>query len=154
MKVRKGVKETVVNNFVDPETGEILATEKDVKHHKIFTTNKESFAIMFSSVIGMVDGLDRMSVRLIIWCSQNCLINSNLINLGKPYREAIRKEFQVSDQTIKNAIYTLKQRRVLISVGGGTYKVHPRYFWRGDMGNRNKALKYILEVELERNANT
>lgn len=152
MKIKNGAKETIINNYIS-EDGELLETTVDVKHHKIFVSERETYSMMFGSVIGLLDGLDKISIRVMVWCSQNCLLNSNVINLGKPYRAAMCKEFEMADQTIKNSISILKNKGALIPVGCGTYKLHPRYFWRGDMGTRRKALKYILEIELRKGAN-
>lgn len=153
MKLKKGAKETLVNNYLT-EDGEVLETTVDIKHHMVVTNDGETFAMVFGSVIGLLDGLDKMSVKVLVWCSQNCLLNSNIINLGKAYRANMCKEFDVADQTVKNAVSILKLRGALIHIGCGTYKLHPRYFWRGDMGTRRKALKYILEIELRKGANT
>tara|TARA_R110000868_G_C10810997_1_gene757844 strand:- start:247 stop:771 length:525 start_codon:yes stop_codon:yes gene_type:complete len=145
-KIKKSTRETTVNNYIN-EDGEILDTVTDVKRQTILVPDKDSFAMAFSSVIGLMAGLDKMSINLIMWCSQNCVINQNIINLGKAYRSAICKEFKVSDQTIKNSIGVLSKKGILISIGTATYKVHPKYFWRGDMGERNRSLQYILTIE-------
>ena len=137
-------RETITNNYISSD-GELLHTEKDVKHHKILITDKDKFALVFSEIMGVIDDLEKGEVRLLVWCSQNCLINTNVINLGSGYRKIIRDMFNVSDQTIKNAVVGLKKKGILIPNGSATYIIHPKYFWRGDLGLRKK---YILELGL------
>ncbi len=145
MKVKKVKTDTYTTNNVNIETGEILSVETEIKHHKIVVDDRENFVMMYASVIGLIDELDKVGVKLLVWCSSNCTMNSNLVNLSKPMCEEIGKTFDLKLQTIKNAIVKLKKKNVLLPVGSATYRVNPRYFWRGDAGNRKK---YILEIDL------
>ena len=148
MRLKKVHKKTTINNYVDKETGELLTTDVDIKHDKIVVNDAERFAMIFSNIIGVIDGLNGTAIKVLIFCSQNCVVNTCIINLGKAYRESICKAFDLKDQTVKNAISDLVRKGILIYESTATYKVNPKYFWRGDMGERRKALKYILELEL------
>ena len=148
MRLKNVHKRTTVNNYVDTETGEVINTSTDIKHDKIIVNDAERFAMIFSNIIGVIDGLNGTAIKVLIFCSQNCVVNTCIINLGKAYRESICKAFDLKDQTVKNAISDLVKNGILIYESTSTYKVNPKYFWRGDMGERRKALKYILELEL------
>lgn len=137
-------REKVINNFLS-EDGELLDSSIDIKAQKIYV-GKETFALIFSEIIKILSGLGSIEKDILIWCSQNCLIDTNVINLGVGYREFICKEFGLKDQSVKNAISNLVKKGILLRKGGGVYIVHPKYFWRGDMGKRKQ---YILELNLD-----
>lgn len=147
MKLKKIKTDTVTNNFINIETGEIIDTDTDTKHQKIVIKEKEAFCLMYGAVTGIVNELDKISIRILVWCATNCIMNSNKINLGKPMCDEITKLTGLSYGTIKNSITRLSKAGALISLGSGTYRVHPRYFWRGADADRMKTMRYVLEIE-------
>ena len=147
MKIIKVKTDKVVNNFVDPSTGEILDSEEEVKHHKIVVGDKESFAMMFIPVIGLIDTLDKVSIKVLQWAALNAGHNSNVVHLGKYSCSLIEQEFDIKYQTIKDAISKLKNKNAIIPLGSGAYRVNPRYYWKGQTSERIKTMRYILEIE-------
>lgn len=147
MKERKVKTETVVNNFIDTDTGELLNTEEHVKHHKIVVDDSTSFAIMYSEVIGALKGLRSNDMHIVQYCVLNAEVNSNTVNLTKPMCDKITETCDIPYQSIKNSIAKLKTKGLLIPLGSGNYRVNPKYYWRGNKIERNKTLKYVLEVE-------
>lgn len=147
-KAKVGTHSTI-NNFIDAVTGEILDTQEDVKHHKIAVTNKDMFFMWFAEVSGIIDNLDRVEMTLIHWCGTNASYNENMVNLTKPACDMITKKHGIGYGTIKNAVSRLAKKKILIPLGSGTYRVNPRYFWKGDTKNRTKTMNFILEVECE-----
>lgn len=152
MKTRKVKSESTKNTYIDSETGEILDTDKEIKHHKIVVDGREAFAMMYSSVIGAIEDMDRATVKVLVWCSLNTTYNSNIISLTKPMCNQITKDYSIQYNTIKNCITKLKRRNILIPLGSGTYRVNPKYFWKGESNKRRETMKYVLEVECK-NAN-
>lgn len=152
MKNHRYKTEKTISNYYDSETGEITDTEEDVKHQKIILDDKESFAIVYASIIGALDNLDKASRNVLDWCVINSNYNSNKIALAKPNRKEISEKYGVGDSTVKNCIAKLKKKKILIAIGSGIYRINPKYFWRGDKHERKKTMKYILEVECK-NAN-
>ena len=49
MKIIKYKTETIINNFIDEDTGEIKDVEIETKHHKKIVDNKEAFFWTFLS---------------------------------------------------------------------------------------------------------
>lgn len=147
MKTIKVKTESVTTNFIDKETGEILEVGQEIKHHKIVVDTRRDFVMMHIPVIGLIDGLDNTTIKVLIWCGLNASYNANTVNLTKPMCEEITKEFKISYQTIKNSISKLSKQKALIPMGSGTYRVNPRYFWKGQTSEKLKTMKYILEVE-------
>ena len=146
-RLKKVYTETVTSNFIT-EDGELKNTTRDVKHHNILIDNKDTFSMTFGAVIGALEGLSSTEIRILIWCSLNCILNTNEIEISKNSRKHICKAMDISDATCKNYLSSLVNKRVLFRNHKALYTVNPKYFWRGDMQERNKSLKYILELEL------
>lgn len=147
MRKRKVGTHKVQNNFLDTETGETVETSSEVKHETIVVNDEESFATHYSSVIGALKHLDFASTKVLIWCSLNAATNTNKISLVKPFCEDIGEEYGLAYNTVKNCISKLKQKEILIPIGSGVYRINPKYFWRGNSNQRNRTMKYVLEVE-------
>jgi predicted 3-demethylubiquinone-9 3-methyltransferase (glyoxalase superfamily) len=147
MKSVKVKTDIITNNYVDSKTGEILEVEHEIKNHKIVVADKKGFAMLTFAVIGMLDGLDKTSIKVIIWCSLNANYNSNIISLTKPYCTEITKDFGITYQTIKNSIGVLVKKKILIPLGSGAYRINPRYFWKGGTTEQLKMMSYVLNIE-------
>lgn len=143
----KRIKERVENNFIDFETGEVMETSIDIKTHKVVVDSRETMAFISSVILGLFDDLDGTELKLITYCAVNAEYNSNTVNLTKPMCTIISNKLQVGYQTIKNTISKLKKKKILIPLGSGTYRVNPKYTWKGTTDERKKMMKYILEVE-------
>ena len=147
MKLKNKYSETVVNNYIDSDTGELLNFDVEVKTHKIVVEGKDQFAFMYSSIIGALNGLNGSDIKLLMFCSLNCTYNSNIIALNSHFLELISSQSGVSVGSLKNSLTSLHKKNILIKLGGATYRVNPRYFWKGENTERTKTMKFILEVE-------
>jgi len=147
MQVKKVKTDVVINNYLDSETGEIIETTQDIKHHKIIVEDKESFAIQYSNILGALKKLTGRDIKLLTYCSLNAEQNTNRINLTKPILEEISELFDSTYDGLRQSIVFLKKQNILIPLGSGTYRINPRYYWRGNLGERLKTMKFVLEVE-------
>ena len=137
----------LVNTFLDQDTGEVLRSEKETVREKIVIDDKEEFVLMYAGVDQLLPELDKVSITLIIECCMRCELNSNLIALTKYIIQEIGRKSKLSSGTIRNSITRLVKARALIRVGSATYRVNPRYFWKGSSGDRIKTMQYIIENE-------
>lgn len=147
MKQLKVKTTETTNNYFDNETGELIKSDTDVKHDKIIVSGREEFAVVYSSVISATEGLPPSTKALLIHISLKASVDSNEITLVKPVLEKLSKESSMSTSAIKKAISQLVEKNILIRIGSGLYRVNPKYYWRGSQANRNKTMKYVLEVE-------
>jgi hypothetical protein len=147
MKLKTVKSSTVVNNFVDASTGEILDVEIDVKHERILADTREEFFFTYASIIGVIQELDKVSVNILMYCNTNAQWNTNMVALTKPVVEDICKTFDIKYQTVRNAVSKLKKTGIFIHLGNSTYRINPRYYWKGNTNERNNTMKYVLEVE-------
>ncbi len=147
MKISNKYDETVVNNFIDPLTGELIDTQTLVKTHKIIVDSKDQFAFTYSEIIGQLKNLSGVDIKLLTYCSLCCEYNTNSVVLVKPMLKKISTDFDIAEGSIKNSIKKLVGKKILIPQGSGVYKINPRYYWRGEKSERSVVMKYILEVE-------
>jgi hypothetical protein len=147
MRKKAVCREKVTNNFFDSSTGEILSTETDVKTHSIIVESPNHFAMMHIPMLAILDQLDKTALKVLMWCALNADYNENTVNLTKPKCVLITKQFKIGYQTIKNSITRLSKKKALIPLGSGTYRVNPKYFWKGQNTVKRKTMKYILEME-------
>lgn len=147
MKVIKIKTDQVNNNFIDVETGEVIDQSVEIKHHKKVVDDKESFYWTYLSVMSLLDDIDKTSFKLLFYCVHNCQWNTNVISLTKPILKDIESKLGLKYQTCRNAISKLKKLGVFIDLGSATYRINPRYYWKGETKERLKTMKYILEIE-------
>ena len=147
MKEVKVKTDVVINNYIDIETGEIIDQDKEIKHHKILVDDKESFFWTYLSILKVLDDLDKVSIKVLYFCNMHSQWNTNKIALTKPILKDIEIMFDIKYQTIRNSISKLKKLGVLIDLGSATYRINPRYYWKGDTQQRTKNMQYILEIE-------
>jgi hypothetical protein len=137
----------VTNNYIDSQTGELLDVETEIKHHKIIVDDKESFGMMYATVLGALYKLNGSCIKVLMYCSINSKYNTNVIVLNSYFCEEIGRTTGLSVSAVKNAIVTLKKEKFLFRVAQGTYKINPNYFWKGQSKDRAKAKKFLFEIE-------
>lgn len=146
MKTKEVNKGKVVTNFVDVESGEILDSSVEVKKEIIVLDNKEEFFMTYLSILGVVDKLDKVSQKVLLYCNMNSSYNENVIHLTKYTIGRMEEEIGLKSQTIKNSISKLKKKEFLFPLGGGAYLINPKYYWKGNNDERIKCYKFVLEL--------
>lgn len=147
MKLVNKKSDTVVNNYFDSATGELIEVDVEVKEHKIIIDNEPEFSMVFAKIIGLIDGLDNTSIKVLMWGIVNCNYNTNIVSFTRPMCDMISKEYNLKYGSIKNAVSKLAQQKVLLSMGSGMYRINPRYAWKGGSSERKKTMQYVLTVE-------
>jgi hypothetical protein len=147
MKIRKVHTEVIVNNFIDTDSGEVLDIDMETKHHKIIVDDKESFFWTYLSVLSLIDDLDKVSFKVLFYCVFHCQWNTNMVALTKPVLKDMELKVGIQYQTARNSISKLKKLGILIDLGSATYRINPRYYWKGNSEDRLKTMKYVLELE-------
>lgn len=144
IKVKSHITE---NNYLDSTTGEVLSQEILIKQDKIIVDNKEAFALAYASIVGVLNRLNGNDVKLLTYCSIYAEYNTNRISLTKPICEEITRQTELPYQSIRNSITKLIKANILIKLGSGTYRINPRYYWKGNSQERLTTMNYILEIE-------
>jgi len=139
--------DTVQNNYFDQETGELVDVSVEQKEHTIVVDDEPSFAMVYTKLIGLIDGLDNTSIKILMWGILNCNYNTNIVSFTKPMCDMIGEEYSLKYGSIKNAISKLSTRKVLLPMGSGMYRINPRYAWKGGSSERKKTMQYVLTIE-------
>ncbi len=147
MKTKTVRLDKVVNNFVDPDTGELLELSSNIKRHTIVVDDKETFAFQYASIIGVFKELHGNDIKVLTYCSLHAETNTNRIALTRPICDDITKKLNIPYQSIRNSLAKLVDKDILISLGSATYRISPKYYWRGNSTARLTTMKYILDVE-------
>lgn len=147
MKLKTVKTEQVTDNFFDQESGELINTSKHTKTHRIILDDKDEFVFMYMSVLSLIDDLDNVCVKVLCHCCRLSTKGTNMVALTKPFIEDISDRTKLKEQTIRNAIVRLVKKNALIKLGAATYRINPRYYWKGNSTERLKTMEYILRVE-------
>lgn len=140
-------KHTVVNNYVDSHTGELIDVDIQVKKESVVFNSKESFFMGYSAIIGVLNKLNGASVKVLQWSCIKADYNTNRISLQRVVCEEIAESLGLSYSAVKNAIVSLVKSGVFVREGVALYRINPKYYWRGDSASRSEAMKFILEFE-------
>lgn len=132
------------------EGGEVLDQTTDTY---LVETEKEFF-LFYCKAISLFKDLKLVEIKLLAWMLGSCGFNSNRVVITSGVKEAISKEMGIDTQSISNALPKLVKANVLYRDNNGrrdgVYYIHPEYFWKGDISERNKKLKYVLELTYEK----
>lgn len=139
-------RESSTTQNIDYETGELLEPTVEVKEHKVVRHDEKEFFQLYYSLIGLLEKMSLAESKLLLHLSYDC-DQENRIALPKTVKEGLSERTGLHRQTINNCLSTLTSKNILIRIGVGYYRINPRYVWKRSSGERDKMLKYILEVE-------
>lgn len=147
---KKSILKTVItekNNYVSEETGEILETS--IKKHSFIANSKEQFFIGYVSILGMFKNLNGSEIKVYAYILEK-YTNDSLICINDTLRKAICADTGVKEGTINNCLTRLsddsEESPLLAKLGKGTYKINPRYAFKGSTKDRNGSLKALIEL--------
>jgi len=131
---------TVVN-----ENGEVL--HQDINNIKYLASTQEEFFIIYASTIGIVEkGMSEAETKLYAHILRNYNVGAE-IGISKQMRINLGKKLELNERTILNTLGMLTDKKLLYTTSKGIYKINPRYAYKGSTINRNRDLKFVLEVE-------
>lgn len=139
-------RESSITQNIDFETGELLEPTVEIKEHKIVKHDEKEFFQLYYSLVGLLEKMSLAESKLLLHLSYEC-DHENRIALPKKVKEGLAEKSGLHTQTINNCLSTLTSKNILIRIGVGYYRINPRYVWKKSSGERDKMLKYILEVE-------
>jgi DNA-binding MarR family transcriptional regulator len=129
---------------IDSETGELM--DREVKTVRYLANNKEEFYLIYSSLIGLLQKMTLPEIKVYCYLIEKYQIGSP-IALTRTIKEIIAEKQGLSIGTVKNTIPGLWKKRLIYPIGRGTYKLNPRFAFKGSTSERNALLKVALEVE-------
>ena len=145
--LKTGVIETTA--FVDNETGEIL--DENTKIHTFLANSKEAFFIGYVSLLFRLKNINWSAIQVYAYILANYPTNAK-IGITSSIKNDIRKVMgskSKNNEIINRALRELTQEKFLIKCddGDSTFKINPRYAFKGSTMERNAALKAVIELE-------
>jgi len=134
----------------DIETGEVTTQESTVKK----AVTKDSFIQTYlEDMSGLMRIKTKTELRVLIHIWKRCQFDTNQIVLVKGIKEQIANDAECSLQTVSNCITTLTKKDLLVrdssSKKSAIYYLNPKYFFKGYLENRPKALKMIIKYQFQ-----
>lgn len=68
------------------------------------------------------------------------------------YKEALDKD--VAEDSINTLFMRLSKKNFLLSISRGTYKVNPKYFWRGEDKDKDRKKEFKIYLEIKSGTQT
>lgn len=124
-----------------------VVIDEQVKVHKYIVEDKEQFFLGYVSLLSLFyTELSLAEIKIYSYLLQH-YPTTNSFAVIKTIKEDISKVTSLKIGTIDNAMMLLVKNKLLYSVGRATYKINPRYAFKGNTTDRKKALKVMLELE-------
>ncbi len=138
------------------EKGEII----DEKTYHYLVDNEQDFYIVYCRLMSILSEMSECEIKTVSWIAANMQFNKNMIVLTSGVKQQAATDMKVSVSCISNSIPGLVRKGVLYRETGSDgrrdciYYLSPEYFWKGERGERRKALKLVLELRMDGAATT
>lgn len=130
------------------EDAEVLSV--DTKRRQLIVNTPKEYFTVYLTIVGALNKLSGGAVKLAIYLISNAPINDNYVIVTEPLRNRIADEIGCKATYVKALMRELCEKDMLIkdktSSRNGGYYINPEYYWKGDMSGRNKAMKFLLEL--------
>jgi hypothetical protein len=132
-------------NTVVSADGEVLSQE--VNNIKYLANTQEEFFIIYASAIGIIEkGMSQAETSLYAHILKNYSVGAD-IGISKQMRINLGTKLSLNERTVLNTLGMLVTKKLLYTTSKGVYKINPRYAYKGSTFNRNRDLKFVMEVE-------
>jgi hypothetical protein len=134
---------------IDSATGEVI----DEKVHRYLIDNDTEFYITYCKVLGLMENMGLGEIKTLAWLVSHLQFNNNMISASIGVKRKIAEDMKIGVNSVNNALVKLVKCGVLYrddnsSGRDAIYYIHPEYFWKGEVSERNRKLKYVLEFGL------
>lgn len=135
---------------IDHVTGQVLYEENENQKTIGRVVVKDQFMKIYSKQIATLAGLSSpLAYRVLFYLWSIAEYNTNKVVFLVRHREAMKEQFNVTQQSVYNAMSALVKANLLIK---GKYKqeyiLNPEYFFYGDDIEKSNVLKLVLEYHI------
>ena len=93
-------------------------------------------------------------VKVLAWLVSHLQFNSNMVSIPMGIKSKIASDMGISISSVSNALPKLLKKGILYRDGdnngrSSVYNINPEYFWKGDLAERKRKLKYVLELVMK-----
>ncbi len=136
---------TEVINNVDSGTGEILSTE--IKKHTYITDDKEQFMLLYTKLLSIFQDTEMTLPEIRVFSHLLEIWNfSQEYEIGRSTCVLLGEKFKLKPESVRNAVYKLKDRGLIFSRKPKLFMLNPRYAFKGSSMLRKEALKTIITL--------
>lgn len=125
---------------LDLETGELIETE--LEDTKEFTTRVKSEYFFMTFLAGMdaIENISTLTERKVLdSLNRYADFNTGIVQITKSVRDKIMQRANLKYQTVNNSLSSLNKKG-FIKLTDGECVINHKYFWRGELGVRQKHL--------------
>lgn len=155
MKLKKT--KLTTKETLDRSTGEVIQTE--IEDTKEFSTRvkSENFFMTFLAGMDAIENISTLTERKVLDAlNRYADFNTGIVQLNKAVRDKIMDKTRLKYQTVNNSLSSLSKKD-FIKISDGECVINHKYFWRGELGIRQKhlndggAFSVIINFESEEN---
>lgn len=121
-------------------TGEEISTNTS----KTFIEKVESTEHFFMTYIDFIapwfNLKPEIAKNILMWMCQNAEFDTGKVSLTTQKRKDLCKKFDITPQTLSNALTSLKKSH-LVHGENGEFQINPQVFWKGSQKSREELLK-------------
>lgn len=134
---------------IDTDTGEVM----DEKTIHYIVENEKDFFITYCKVLGLLSGMKLGEIKTLAWLVSTSHFNNNMVVVTSGVKKKIALDMGISISAVNNALAPLVEKDILYrdsdssSRRDGVYYIHPEYYWKGSLAERNKMLRIALEMK-------
>lgn len=135
----------VVKEYVDKDSGEVLATEE--QSHKYLANDNEQFFFGYYSLVAAIQKLKGPAIQTYFYLVLHYKPGT-LIGINKAVRNEIKKHIgSKSLGSVSNCLTQLCREMLLVRSKDfpGGYFINPRFTYKGGSSERKKSLLFIIE---------
>lgn len=148
MKEHLRTSKQVIEQIVNPETGEV--EDIQVTNHQYLAGNPDEFYLAYTALLNVWAKWDLSvsDLNLYAYLCKN-YANGTPFNISEYVKKEVANITGRSATSFNNSPRALVSKGLIIRVSNKTYKINPRYIFKGSSSNRNKALFEILQTNKE-----
>lgn len=121
--------------------------EPEVKEIKYLAGSEGEFFMIYASLISMIEvNLSLPEIKVYCYLLRSHKMGTS-IALNKTVKQEIADAHNIKSGTVNNALGELVKKKLIYRIGTGTYKLNPRFAFKGNSVDRKKMLKFVLEHE-------
>lgn len=145
------LKTRITDRIIDTETGEQL-DEKTVSY---IVENEKDFYITYCKVLGLLKDMKLGEIKTLAWLVSTSHFNNNMVVVTSGVKQKIANDMDISVSAVNCALAPLVEKNILYrdsdssSRRDGVYYIHPEYYWKGSLTERNRVLRIALELNKE-----
>ena len=137
----------ITDREIDTETGEVL----DEKTIHYIVENEKDFYITYCKVLGLLKDMKLGEIKTLAWLVSTSHFNNNMVVVTSGVKKKIAHDMEISVSAVNCALAPLVEKNILYrdndsaSRRDGVYYIHPEYYWKGSLAERNRMLRIALE---------